>query len=153
LLNNAAAGGGPPTTGGLGAHSQRKGRGDEVVEPLTVGTLRELFRHIEAFRALYVDAGVDVITGPEGQEWCLWDVEYLLDQVPKLPPRQRDSIMLCLVQGQRETDVAVLWGLSPDNPVLSYAAEGLKRIVRWVNEGQLDQFRSRPRVLRRVRVA
>lgn len=108
---------------------------------VSVGTLRELFRHIEAFRSFYESDGVEEITAPDGTVWSLWDVEYLLTQTYRLSPRQRQAIELCLVQNVLEKKAAQIMGVSETNPVASYATNGLKKIVDLINSGTLPRFR------------
>jgi DNA-directed RNA polymerase specialized sigma24 family protein len=108
---------------------------------LTVSVLRELFRHYQAFRALYETEGIDTVVGPEGDEFSLWDVQYLARQLHRLPPRQREAIQLCLIENKKESDAAVLMGVSVTNPVAMYATEGLKKIVELVQTGALPGFR------------
>ena len=106
-----------------------------------MSTLRELFRYLAEWRAVYESYGVDTIRAPDGTEWVIWDVEYLFDQVYDLPPRQQQVIILCLLQGKKERVAAIEMGLSPKNPVMTYATEGLKKIVGLVQEGRLERFK------------
>lgn len=103
---------------------------------LNVGTLRELFRSLQAWRALWESEGLDVITSGE-HSYCLQDVEYLYSILPSLPKRQWQAIELCLVRNMKESDAAVAMGISPTNPVSMYAATGLKRILEWIANSEL----------------
>lgn len=107
---------------------------------LTVKVLREAFRTIEAFRAYYETDGIDTVVSSEGTEVCLWDLEYLLSQLWRLPDRQRQAIELCLVQNMKESDAALTMGVSVTNPVAMYATSGLIKIVDWVNSGELPRY-------------
>lgn len=110
---------------------------------LTVDVLRNLFRYLAPFRALYEDGGPDILVAPGGEEWSLWDIEYLLGVVHHdLPPRQAQAIELFLVCNMREADVAEAMGVSRTNPIGMYATAGLERIIIWVNEGRLPRFRA-----------
>lgn len=109
-----------------------------------MSTLRELFRNLQAWRALYEAEALDSITGPDGEGWSLWDVEYLYRQLPVLPLRQRQAIELCLVQNVKEADAAVLMGVSVTNPVAMYATEGLKKLIAMIQAGAFPQFRWQP---------
>lgn len=111
------------------------------MERLSVGLLRELFRHLQAFRSLFEAEGVDTLTGPDGQQWSLWDLEDLYREAEGLPCRQKEAIDLCLIANVRERDAAVMMGVSPTNPVAMYATSGLEKLVDLVNSGQF-----RPRV-------
>lgn len=116
----------------------------EAQSSIDLSTLREVFRHFLAFKALYEDHGVDEIVGPGGMTFTLWDVEYLYAQVPSLPPRQAQAIQLCLIENLKEVDAAVLMGVSPTNPVCAYAAAGLSKLISWIEEGRLPRFRLLP---------
>lgn len=105
-----------------------------------VGVLRELFRNYQAFVSLYESTGVDTITGPDGTEYSLWDLKYLSENLGFLPPRQRESIVLCLIQNIREQDAALMMGLSPTNPVAMYATDGLKNILKSIWAGDMPRF-------------
>lgn len=96
---------------------------------MDVNTLRMLFRNLLAWRALYEDAGVDEIHGPDGETYCLWDLERMYVDLQNLPLRQAQAIEWCLVRGERERDVAVRMGLKPTNPVAMYATLGLQKLV------------------------
>ena len=106
-----------------------------------MATLRELFRHLQAFRALYETEGIDTVQGPDGEEYVIWDIEYLLEQTGCLPPRQRQAIHLCLIENRKEKDAAVIMGVSPTNPVAMYATSGLEKLVALVEQGSFPRFR------------
>lgn len=108
---------------------------------MTVTVLRELFRHIQQWRVLAQEFGVDTLLGPDGESYNLWDIEYLLEKINDLPPQQRRAIKLCLVEGWREVDAAVEMGVSPTNPVAMYASAGLRRLVSWIDSEELPRFR------------
>lgn len=121
--------------------------GGVPVEDLTVGILRELLRHLQAWRALYEADGVDVLDGPEGFSISLWDLEAIYGMVDTLPPRQAEAIELCLVQNIRERDAAVRMGVSPTNPVAMYATSGLEKLVKMVEQGEVfRKYRETPKV-------
>ncbi len=107
---------------------------------LDVATLREVFRNLQQFRAIYESHGVDTITAPGGEDICLFDIEYLYKQLHRLPLRQRQAIELCLVQNIKETEVAVMMGVSPTNPVASYATSGLQKLLVLIYTGELPKF-------------
>lgn len=110
--------------------------------PLTVKVLREAFRNIEAFRVTYESEGIDTLES-DGVGICLWDLEYLLTQLHRLPRRQRQAIELCLVANMKESDAAVQMGVSVTNPVAMYATSGLLKLVDWVNAGALPRYSER----------
>lgn len=103
----------------------------DLPDPLpTVRVLRELFRNLPAWRSLYETDGLHTLTNPaDGQEYHLLDIEVLYAYRDRLSPRQRQAIDACLVDDQREVDVAIAMGVSETNPVASYATQGLRRIL------------------------
>lgn len=110
-----------------------------------ISELRELFRHLQEFRAVYQETGVDEIVTPYGRRWTLWDLEYLLTMSDKyLTHRQRQVITLCLVHNMREKEAAEVMGVSRTNPVMMYATLGLRRLLDLVDSGMLDRFRQQP---------
>ena len=107
---------------------------------IEVSVLRELFRNLQAFRAIYESEGVDTLISEDGSEWCLWDVEYLYEQIGVLPRRQRQAIHF-LVLNVKESDAAVVMGIAPTNPVGMYATEGLKKLIGMIDQGAFPRFR------------
>jgi hypothetical protein len=116
-------------------------RNDGNQMPLTVGVLRELFRNLAAWRATFEAEGIDTLTSPEGDIFCLWDIEYLYSQIYRLSPRQREAIQLCLVDNVKEVDAARLMGVSETNPVAMYATLGLKKLLDLIDKGELSRYR------------
>lgn len=110
-------------------------------DDLSVSLLRSLFRNLQAFRSVFESDGIDVLIGPDGTEWCLHDLEYLYGQLPVLPPRQRQAIELCLVRNIKESDAAVMMGVSPNNPVCAYASSGLTKLIGMIQSGYFPRFR------------
>lgn len=106
-----------------------------------VSVLRELLRNLRLFRSLYESDGVDTLTGPDGESYCLWDVEYLYEQVRRLPPRQQEAIQLCLIDNIREHDASLIMGVSTGTPVGKYATTGLNKLSGWMRDGTLRRFR------------
>jgi DNA-directed RNA polymerase specialized sigma24 family protein len=116
------------------------------MEGISVSVLREMFRNLAAFRSLYEDTGQEVIKDPSGREWSILDLEYLLEQArERLPRQQRLAIELCLVHNVKESEAAVLMGVAASNPVAVYATLGLKKMVRYIEAGQLPRFRAEPK--------
>lgn len=105
-----------------------------------ISELRELFRNLLAFRAVYESDGIDQLHAPDGVVWSLWDLEYLYRQTQRLTLRQRQAIELCLIHNVREQDAAVLMGVSPTNPVGMYASLGLRRLLDMIESGELSRF-------------
>lgn len=114
---------------------------------LAVADLRQLFRNLQQFRSCFEYDGVDLIVGPDGDEWCLWDLEYLYRVgLPMLPTRQHQAIELCLVRNMKESDAATAMGVSATNPVAMYATEGLKKLIVMIQAGALPMFRAESRM-------
>lgn len=99
-----------------------------------------MFRNLQAFRAFYEAEGQDTITGPDGREYCLFDVEHLYAQVRVLSPRQRQAIELCLVANVKEKQATKIMGVSETNPVMMYATNGLKRICSMIEAGEVARY-------------
>lgn len=90
--------------------------------------LRELFRNLRLFEALFETEGIDTIVGPDGETYCLFDIQQLYRRRTELSARQAEAIEMFLYDDMRERDVAQLMGVSPVNPVAIYATQGLKRL-------------------------
>lgn len=108
-----------------------------------MGSLRELFRHIQHWRSIHELEGVEVIRCPTTLiEWSIWDIEYLLQEgLERLTPRQKQAITLCLVQDMKESNVAQIMGVAPTNPVAMYATDGIKTLLRMIDQGELPMVR------------
>lgn len=111
---------------------------------IDVRVLRELFRHLQAWNTLYETEGTDTITGPDGTEYCIHDIIRLYENAVNgrqpngkhlLSPRQREAIQLFLIENRPEREVARLMGVSEDNPVASYATQGLVRLNELITAG------------------
>lgn len=116
-----------------------------------ISELRELFRYLQEFRAVYESTGLDEVRTPYGNSWSLWDLEYLYQASQiHLTLRQKQAISLCLVHNMREKDAAVAMGVSTTNPVMMYATLGIRRLLDMISGGELDFFRAAdPSVLNR----
>lgn len=125
-----------PAYRGSSDNGQRRGWASSI----QVNVLRELFRNLQAFRAFYEAEGQDTITGPDGRQYCLFDIEHLYAQVRVLSPRQRQAIELCLVGNVKEKEASRIMGVSETNPVMMYATNGLKRICQMIEEGAVPRY-------------
>lgn len=106
-----------------------------------ISELRELFRNLATFRVVYETTGLEEIRTPYGNTWSIWDLEYLYEKAKEvLTPRQAQAITLCLVQNKREKDAAIQMGVSPTNPVMMYAALGIRRLLDAIEAGELPRF-------------
>lgn len=108
---------------------------------MDIGTLRELFRNLQQWEALFESDRIDCITGPDGTEYHLTDIQYLYGCRDMLSPRQRQAIELCLYQDTKERDASLIMGVSPTNPVAMYATNGLRRLCEMLNTGELARYR------------
>lgn len=105
---------------------------------IDVGTLRELLRHLKAWRTLWEDTRTDLLPTPSGCWISLWDIEYMVEHgLPLLPARQAQAIRLCLIDGMKEKEAAVFMGVSETNPVAMYATTGLRKLIVMMDEGTL----------------
>ena len=105
-----------------------------------VQTLRNLFRNLHAFKAVYETDGVSQITDPEGVVWVLWDLEELYRVAVKtdiLPVRQRQAIEMFLVLNMSEADVAQVMGIRASNPIGMYATSGLVHLLSEIDAGRV----------------
>ncbi|MEU6362233.1 sigma-70 region 4 domain-containing protein [Streptomyces albidoflavus] len=104
---------------------------------IPVRVLRELFRHLQAWNALYEIEGKDTLTGPDGTEYCIHDIVHLYNIATGrlLSPRQRQAIQMFLIENRPEREVARIMGVSENNPVASYATQGLVRLNALIEEG------------------
>jgi DNA-directed RNA polymerase specialized sigma24 family protein len=97
--------------------------------------LRELLRNLQLFEALFETEGVDTLSGPDGMEYCLFDLQRLYGCRFHLSQRQRQAVELFLYQDLREREVALSMGVSPANPVAIYATQGLRRLAQIYDNG------------------
>lgn len=113
---------------------------------ISVRTMRELFRHLQAWQSLYETEGTDTITGPDGAQYCIHDIWTLYHEgVPQLSPRQREAITLFLLHNLPERTVAQIMSVSPDNPVASYATQGMIRLNQLIEQNKIPGYTHRPR--------
>ena len=110
---------------------------------LDVPVLREMFRNMAAFRALFESDGIDIVVSEDGSiEMCLWDLEYLIEAgLPMLAARQQEAIRLVLIAQMLEPDAARAMGISETTPVAVYAANGLRKLLVLVEQGRLPRFK------------
>lgn len=107
----------------------------------TVDTFRRLFRNLQRWRASYEqDPDLEVLSGPDGREWLLWDIERLYSYRTVLPDQQRRCIELFLYQQYYERETADELGVgqnSKHTSVAIYATVGLIRLLSLARAGQL----------------
>ena len=108
-----------------------------------MSVLRELFRNLQLFEALYETEGIDILTASDGRQVSLWDAQYLYEQRrhPSLSPRQRQAIELFLYENLTESATSEAMGIMDTNPIGMYATDGLKKILVLVQSGSLRLYR------------
>src|ERR1700684_2485076 len=97
--------------------------------------LRELLRNLQLFEALFETEGIDTLPGPDGEEYCLFDLQRLYACRVHLSQRQCQAVELFLYQDLREREVALSMGVSQANPVAIYATQGLRRLAQIYDNG------------------
>ena len=107
-------------------------------DDLTVELLRNTFRNLQLWRALYEAQGLETIRC-ENVELHIWDIELLLNASQhELPVRQAQAIQMFLVENMTEEEVARWMGIDPRNPVGMYATSGLTRLIELVQSGYIE---------------
>jgi predicted DNA-binding protein (UPF0251 family) len=86
---------------------------------------------------------VSVLTGPDGQEYHLSDIQYLYSCRIMLSRRQRQAIELCLYENVKEKEAALIMGVALTNPVAMYATNGLRKICEAIEAGDLPRYTNR----------
>ncbi|THA72463.1 hypothetical protein E6R60_26390 [Streptomyces sp. A0642] len=118
---------------------------------IPVRILRELFRNFQAWNALYEAEGKETLKGPDGTEYCIHDIARLYSEAVSgrgekgkylLSPRQREAIQLFLIENRPEREVARIMGVSEDNPVASYATQGMVRLNDLIAAGVIQGITS-----------
>jgi DNA-directed RNA polymerase specialized sigma24 family protein len=112
---------------------------------LTLDVLCNMFRSYYEWRSLFENEGIDVLTFG-GEDYSLWDLEYLVGEIHRLPEFQQRAIYLCLIEGRSRSEAAVAVGTSPGNPMTMYARAGVKKILDLIEAGELPRFRVAERV-------
>ena len=82
----------------------------------------------------------ETISGPDGREYCIFDIQYIYSCRNLLAPRQQEAIELFLYENIREKEVARMMGVSDTNPVAMYATDGLKRLCTMIIDGELVRY-------------
>lgn len=117
----------------------------ERTRKLNVPLLRELFRNLQMFEALFEAEGIDTIVGPDGKEYCLADIQYLYSCRSRLSRRQAQAIEHFLYDNSLERVVALEMGVAATNPIAIYATQGLKRLCDLIASGELARYREETR--------
>lgn len=110
---------------------------------MDVATLREFFRHLQYWQALRESHNVIEITGPDGQSYSIFDIEYLYACRVRLSARQRQAIELFLYENIRERDVARIMQVAETNPIAIYATQGLTKLCDMISRDELPGYRGK----------
>jgi len=94
-----------------------------LLEPPVLG---ELFRHLQAFQSLFEAEGIDCLTGPDGDLYCLADILRLRELSRHLDPAQVMAIE-CLYMDMADADAARLMNAEA-HQVSEYAYDGLRQL-------------------------
>lgn len=106
-----------------------------------VAILRELIRNLQGFQALRETYNITEITGPGGERYSIFDIEYLYECRSMLSVRQREAIELFLFHNIKEREVAQMMQVADTNPIAMYATQGLKRLCLMIESGKLPGYR------------
>lgn len=110
---------------------------------VVVNTHRELIRNLQAWHSMFESLQVSdtLVSGVDGAEYSLWDIDYLYAQRARLPEQMCRAIELCLYENVLEKKAAVLMGVAESNPVAVYATVGLTRLLALALAGDLPGYR------------
>lgn len=104
----------------------------------SLAVFRGLIRNLQGWHSAF-EAGTvsDVILGPDGREWSMWDLDKLYETRVKLPHQMRRAVELFLYDNTLERDAAKHMGVSETSPVAIYATVGLTRMLGWARDGEI----------------
>jgi DNA-directed RNA polymerase specialized sigma24 family protein len=104
--------------------------------PLDPEILRQMFRHLQRFEALFENEGIHELADPgTGEVYSLADLLHLYQARRRLPPRQEQAVRLLLYEDMTEKEAASVMGLSRDTPVTVYATKGLRKLCTYYETG------------------
>lgn len=85
---------------------------------------------MQFFYSLYVSEGIDTLTGPDGDLYCIFDLMDLFEQRKVLlTPQRAKAVELVFYQDMTEREAALLMGLQESAPVSSYASQGARTLA------------------------
>lgn len=98
--------------------------------------LIKLIRNLQFFYSLYVNDGIDTLTGPDGDLYSIFDLMDLYEKRKALlSPQRAKAIEFVFFKDMTERDAALAMGLAPGAPVSSYASQGAKILAaEWTGE-------------------
>src|ERR1700677_106743 len=108
-----------PTECRFGGH-QRTAE-EWLLDPVILG---EFFRYLQAFQALHEAEGIDCLTGPDGEDYCLADLVRLYAMRRYLPAVQAAAIQ-CLYEDRSDADAARISGSDGIRTLSEHAMEAL----------------------------
>jgi hypothetical protein len=101
-----------------------------------------LVRNLQQWRSLYEALEVpDILVANDGRSYSLWDSERFYEYRFVVPDRMRQSIEWYLYENMLESDAAIQMGISPTNPVGTYATIGLTTMISKAMKGELAHYR------------
>lgn len=109
---------------------------------MIVNTHRELIRNLQAWHSMFeaLEVSDTLVSGCDGAEYSLWDIDYLYLQRSVLPEQMRRAIELCLYENVLEREAAVCMGVAPSTPVAIYATVGLTRLLAMAYNSSLPGY-------------
>ena len=94
---------------------------------LNPGVLGDLIRHLQEWQSLHEAEGIDSLTGPDGDIYCLADMLNLYDLSRHLDPLEALAIR-CLYEDKPDAEAARLMATDGSRQVSDYALDGLRRL-------------------------
>lgn len=92
--------------------------------------LIRILRNLQFFYSLYINEGIDALTGPEGEIYSIFDLMELYDKrLAVLTPQRAKAVELVFYRDMTEKEAALAMGLAPNAPVSSYASQGAKTLA------------------------
>ena len=98
--------------------------------------LIRILRNLQFFYSLYMNDGIDTLTGPDGDLYSIFDLMDLYEKrTALLSPQRAKAVELVFFMDMTERDAALAMGLAPGAPVSSYASQGAKVLAAaWTGE-------------------
>jgi hypothetical protein len=106
-------------------------------------TLRELLRNLQHWRGLFEDEGTSTLTAPDGEVFCLQDLQDLYDHRHALPSLQAQAVELCLYHDMLDEHVAPVLEIPPE-ALLIYLAEAVRTMCALYHELYAPDISSSP---------
>lgn len=108
----------------------------------TVQVHKELLRNLRHWRSLFEAGEVgDILSGGDGQEYALWDIQRFAESRVLLAERQSVAIELFLLDNLTEKESAIQMGIKPSSPVAIYVTVGVSRLLGMAYRGEIAGYR------------